>query len=504
MRPASSAVGDFGEPRHGLRPIVDRLLQRRRDRRRIGRTREVARYHHEPPIAAVLERSQFHFGITLFPVEVLFQSLPAVDVVVLPGRQRRRVFRHALAVARLEHEGQRVGQLHRLELGVAGVLEGVGVGTVRQHLVVQAHAAGHEALGLGVIDAINQPHELGHDVAVIPRRPEGVLRHRPALREDHEVDVGGARRVRRRGHHRVDRRIGMVVEQRADRREAPQVVFVGIVVAVPGDHVERRMRHLGAIKLAAPFDDQRAGLFAVLVGRDRRVEIARVGEAVGADRPAVRQRQRAAVVLAHVGARRSVDQFAAEDHAAGNDADFAGLDLDDAELGAEAQLVLLRHDQHLAIGIEEVLALHRLGDQQHVRRHAGLRLGIARRGDGVHAGDEGEPLLRDRRRTPAQLPDRQFGVVALGRGADRAPVDLLEAGGVPDRRANAVKPGPLVGRLRRRERRAGNLLGIEAVAHLLRRVPPDRQRTRQRLRFEGVAEPGHVFERRHAYSLEHV
>ena len=63
------------------------------------------------------------------------------------------IFGHALAEAGLEHEGERVGELHRLQFDIAGMLEGIDVGPVRQHRVVQREAARHEALGLGVIDA---------------------------------------------------------------------------------------------------------------------------------------------------------------------------------------------------------------------------------------------------------------------------------------------------------------------------------------------------------------
>ena len=164
----------------------------------------------------------------------------------------------------------------------------------------------------------------------------------------------------------------------------------------------------------------------------------------------------------------------------------------DAELGAEAQPALLRDDQQFAVGIVEVLALHRCGDEQHVRRHAGHRLAIARGRHRAQPVDEGERLARDRRRAPAQLPDRQFAVLALGRGADQPAVDLLEAAGVTHRRADAIEPRALVRGLRRRERRAGKLLGIEPVIHLLRRIAPDRQCAGQRLGLEGVAEAGHV------------
>ena len=76
---------------------------------------------------------------------------------------------------------------------------------------------------------------------------------------------------------------------------------------------------------------------------------------------------------------------------------------------------MLSNDEHLAIGVEEVFALHRFGDEQDMRRHAGLRFGVARRGHRDEAGDEGERLLGDRRWRPAQLSDRQIGLAGAVR-----------------------------------------------------------------------------------------
>jgi hypothetical protein len=70
-------------------------------------------------------------------------------------------------------------------------LEAGCVRPVRQHHVVQAHAARHEAFFLGVVLAVDQAHEFAHDVAVIPGRAEGVFGHQPARREDDEIDIGG-------------------------------------------------------------------------------------------------------------------------------------------------------------------------------------------------------------------------------------------------------------------------------------------------------------------------
>src|SRR5262245_43669406 len=61
-----------------------------------------------------------------------------------------------------------------------------------------------------------------------------------------------------------------------------------------------------------------------------------------------------------------------------------------------------------------------------------------------------------------------------------------------DRGSDAIKPGALIGLVWRRERRAGQLLGIEPVLHPLRRIAPDWERAGERLAFEGVAEARHI------------
>ena len=62
-----------------------------------------------------------------------------------------------------------------------------------------------------------------------------------------------------------------------------------------------------------------------------------------------------------------------------------------------------------------------------------------------------------------------------GRRADQPRVDLRVAAGMLHGRADAIEPGALVRCLRRGERRARELLGIQAVVDLLRRVAADRQ-----------------------------
>src|SRR5262245_65779754 len=72
--------------------------------------------------------------------EALLQPAPAIGVVLLQRAQVRRIAGDALPEARLEHEGQRVFELHRLELDIGGLREGVLVRSMRQQLVVQTQA----------------------------------------------------------------------------------------------------------------------------------------------------------------------------------------------------------------------------------------------------------------------------------------------------------------------------------------------------------------------------
>src|SRR5690349_30492 len=94
----------------------------------------------------------------------------------------------------------------------------------------------------------------------------------------------------------------------------PEVVFVRGVVAMPGDHVQRRVRDLRPPERSAPFDEQLTRGIAVLVGRRGREEVAGIGETIGADRAALGKRERATVILADIAARGTIWQFDAELH----------------------------------------------------------------------------------------------------------------------------------------------------------------------------------------------
>jgi hypothetical protein len=72
----------------------------------------------------------------------------------------------------------------------------------------------------------------------------------------------------------------------------------------PMTDAERRVRQLRAPEVAAELRHHLGRRVAILVRGGRCQEVARVGEAVGADGTEIRKPQRRAVVLAHVAARR--------------------------------------------------------------------------------------------------------------------------------------------------------------------------------------------------------
>ena len=121
------------------------------------------------------------------------------------------------------------------------------------------------------------------------------------------IDVH-ARRVARRLQHEEDRRIRMVVADRADRVEAREVVLVRHVVAVPRDDVERRVvdaraDHRLPRNLATSSNSpSRSSYHAAGVRKSR--GFARPFEPMT---PEVGQAERRAEVLADVAARRVAD-----------------------------------------------------------------------------------------------------------------------------------------------------------------------------------------------------
>lgn len=204
------------------------------------------------------------FGLFVTSYEVMVEILPAfpiilIDVVVLckVGEVEH--------VTRFEHERHGVGELLRGEIHGRGLLEDGSFRTVSAHAGVQRGAAGYETGLFGVVNALDEAHVLGHAVAVEPRRTEGLFLDQPARREDDEICDCSAVHCAGTREHCKDGRVGVVVRDGADRAEAIQVVFVGIIVSVPGDDVVWRMVLLKLEELTQKLVHNDPILFYVLI-----------------------------------------------------------------------------------------------------------------------------------------------------------------------------------------------------------------------------------------------
>jgi hypothetical protein len=85
---------------------------------------------------------------------------------------------------------------------------------------------------------------------------EGVPHRQHARRERDEVERVDAGHRAGRMQYQVDGRVGVVVTEEAGHVEAAQVVFVGAVRAMPGDHIERRMPRARAPEVAVELGQQ--------------------------------------------------------------------------------------------------------------------------------------------------------------------------------------------------------------------------------------------------------
>ena len=221
-----------------------------------------------------------------------------------------------------------------------------------------------------------------------------------------------------------------------------QVVLVGRVVAVPGHDVERRVIDARRPEPAQKFRGDVKVAVAIFEGGDGRFEVARVGEAIGADGPEFGQAKRQAVVLADVSAGLLVDEDDAELDAARDDADLAGRYFENAQFGVKAQRSELRNDQHLAVGgIEEAILHGGIGGIE-MNGEAGLHRRIAIAAERDDAVDEVRLLFGQWQRIPAELI-RSGGRFEERAAANQARGNLLVRA-MGDRGANAIGPGAAI------------------------------------------------------------
>ena len=300
---------------------------------------------------------------------------------------------------------------------------------------------------------------------------------------------------RRARQHGEDRRVGVIVADRADRVEAAQVVLVRRERAMPRDDVERGVLEPARVQPALPAQHDLARLpflMGLLVGRDGREEVALVREAVRAERAAFGQAEEGAVVLQRVAARLAVRQRDAELAPPRHADEFARARLQDAHLGDDAQGAPLGEEDELPVAADEH-AVHVAVRGEDVRGHAVLRRRRAAGGHGAQALDEVGWRGRHGEGGPAELgggrvrlAERGGAPVRVERRRGRQADEVLDGG------ADAVEPGAAVLVARRGEGRARELLGVEAEGRALGRVAPDGQRAVHRLGRVVAREARHV------------
>src|SRR6266404_7992939 len=214
-------------------------------------------------------------------------------------------------------------------------------------------------------------------------------------------------------------------------------------------------------------------------------KITRVREPVGSNGAQVGQFERRAEIFADVAARAVIRRIDPEAQATRDDGYFLRFDANSPEFGIEGQSTMLRHYQQLAVGCVEKLKSHGLAGDIQVDPAAGTCFRRTVSCDWEQALDEIGGGGGQRRRIPAQLIGRKR--LRAGLIGKRVAVERLERP-VRDRGSNSVEPRSAIGVPRRGERRTRELLRIQIVGAMLRRVPSKRQSAGQCFRRKFVAE----------------
>ena len=151
------------------------------------------------------------------------------------------------------------------------------------------------------------------------------------------------------------------------------------------------------------FEVMRNSPFAIFKSRNGRLEIARIGKAVGADCSEFRKTERQAVVFADISTSLLLCENDAKLDAARNDANLARRDFENSEFRMESKRAELRNNQQLAVGRVKEAVLHGGIRGVDVNRHANLHGRIAVATKCHDAINEVGLLFGNGQRIPPQL-----------------------------------------------------------------------------------------------------
>jgi len=145
---------------------------------------------------------------------------------------------------------------------------------------------------------------------------------------------------------------------------------------------------------------RRAG--ALPYGEQRRLEVARIGQAVGTDRAQLRETKKWPVILADITRGLAIRQQTPERDTSRNDGDLARRDLDAAKFGQQVQPAALRDEQQFAVPVDKDPRCHVEVGHIDVDGHAVQRRRVVARHHRRHRIDQVDRRGRLTGRVPTQ------------------------------------------------------------------------------------------------------
>ena len=127
----------------------------------------------------------------------------------------------------------------------------------------------------------------------------------------------------------------MIIADRAYGVEVTQIVFVRCEIAMPRNHIQRRMTDFCRPQIAAEFGNQFKVAFFVFIPCHRCLEITRIGQTVRTDHAQIRQFQHRAEVFADITTCFAVRQTHLKAHTARYHRDFLRFDQQATEFGQQ-------------------------------------------------------------------------------------------------------------------------------------------------------------------------
>src|SRR5437868_10440584 len=189
----------------------------------------------------------------------------------------------------------------RVQFGSSGFFKRVAVGTMGRIEVVQTATTGHKATTcFCVVNSMNKSHVLAHAIAMEVRWAEGVFRHHPARRENYEIHIRSPRRVASGSQYRENGRIWMIKTDRVDGIELTKIIFIGDIITVPGNNVQRRVVHFGTPPLIRKFSDQFEFSINIFKSSVRSQKMTPMRQPIGTDRSQLRKTKRGAKIFSYV------------------------------------------------------------------------------------------------------------------------------------------------------------------------------------------------------------